>query len=136
MEYHITTSTHGRTGFFRDPQVAYSFCRCLHSLASEGRIQPLCWVLMPDHFHVLLRLEHAHNLSDTLRTLKGRSARDCNAVMQRSGPVWQRGYFDRALRQTDDRLAIARYIVANPLRAGLVQRIGDYPYWDCVWLGD
>ncbi len=31
-------------------------------------------------------------------------------------------------------LAIARYIVANPLRAGLVKKLGDYPYWDSIWL--
>jgi putative transposase len=30
--------------------------------------------------------------------------------------------------------SIARYIVANPLRAGLVERLGDYPHWDAVWL--
>jgi putative transposase len=30
--------------------------------------------------------------------------------------------------------AIARYVVANPLRAGLAGTIGDYPYWDAVWL--
>jgi len=29
---------------------------------------------------------------------------------------------------------MARYIVANPLRAGLVERIGDYPLWDATWL--
>jgi len=29
---------------------------------------------------------------------------------------------------------IARYIVANPLRAGLVSRVGDYPLWDACWL--
>jgi hypothetical protein len=29
---------------------------------------------------------------------------------------------------------MARYIIANPLRAGLVDRIGDYPLWDAMWL--
>ncbi|MFV3290267.1 transposase, partial [Pseudomonas sp. NY11955] len=29
---------------------------------------------------------------------------------------------------------VARYIVANPIRAGLVSRVGDYPHWDAVWL--
>ncbi len=29
---------------------------------------------------------------------------------------------------------VARYIIANPLRAGLVGRVGDYPLWDAVWL--
>jgi hypothetical protein len=38
------------------------------------------------------------------------------------------------LRRQDDVRAVARYIVANPLRAGLVRDIGDYSHWDAVWL--
>lgn len=48
--------------------------------------------------------------------------------------TWQRGFFDRAIRREDDLVSIARYIVANPLRAGLVERIGDYAHWDSVWM--
>ena len=44
--------------------------------------------------------------------------------------------YDRAARKHDDIRRIARYIVANPLRAGLVQNIGDYPHWDCIWMTD
>jgi hypothetical protein len=29
---------------------------------------------------------------------------------------------------------LARYVVANPVRAGLVQRVGQYPHWDAIWL--
>jgi hypothetical protein len=29
---------------------------------------------------------------------------------------------------------LARYIIANPIRAGLVERAGDYPLWDACWL--
>ncbi|MGH8412134.1 MAG: REP-associated tyrosine transposase, partial [Pseudomonas sp.] len=38
------------------------------------------------------------------------------------------------IRRDEDLPAVARYIVANPLRAGLVEKIGDYPLWDAVWL--
>jgi len=48
--------------------------------------------------------------------------------------LWQKGYFDRALRREEDLKAMARYIVANPLRAGLVEHIGQYPLWDAIWL--
>ncbi|ELQ10491.1 hypothetical protein A986_22350 [Pseudomonas fluorescens BRIP34879] len=41
---------------------------------------------------------------------------------------------DQAQRQQDDLVKTARHVVANPLRAGLVDRIGDYPLWDAVWL--
>jgi hypothetical protein len=33
-----------------------------------------------------------------------------------------------------DLQSVARYIVANPLRAGLVKHLGDYPLWDAIWL--
>ena len=46
----------------------------------------------------------------------------------------QDGYHDHALRQEEDLRAVARYIIANPVRAGLVERIGDYPHWDAAWL--
>ena len=43
-------------------------------------------------------------------------------------------HYDHALRKDEDVKKIARYIIANPLRAGLVEKIEDYPYWDAVWL--
>ena len=49
-------------------------------------------------------------------------------------PIWQGGFHDHALRQEDDVREVARYIVANPLRAGLVEQLADYPHWDAVWL--
>jgi hypothetical protein len=38
------------------------------------------------------------------------------------------------LRRDENIRQAARYIVANPVRAGLVRRAADYPYWDCIWL--
>ncbi len=66
--------------------------------------------------------------------LKAFSARDIHREEGGCGPVWSRAYHDRALRRDEDILAVARYIIANPLRAGLVQRVGDYPYWNATWL--
>ena len=48
--------------------------------------------------------------------------------------VWAEGFNDRALRLEDDVLFAARYIITNPVRAGLVSRVHDYSYWDAVWL--
>jgi REP element-mobilizing transposase RayT len=65
---------------------------------------------------------------------KSYSARAVNAALNRRGPLWQRGFHDRAVRREEDLQAVARYIVANPLRAGLVRRVHDYPLWDAKWL--
>ena len=51
-----------------------------------------------------------------------------------SGRVWAAGYHDRALRAEVDIPHVARYLVLNPVRAGLVARVGDYPFWDAVWI--
>ena len=50
------------------------------------------------------------------------------------GRLYLLTFHDRALRREEDVKAVARYIIANPIRAGLVRRAGDYPHWDCVWL--
>ncbi len=111
--------------------------RRLHDAAlADQRAETLAWVLMPDHWHWLIRLSDPPDLSGIVNLAKGRAARAINQALNRSGPVWQSGYHDRAIRSADNLRDAARYIVANPLRAGLVQRIGDYPLWDCVWFLD
>lgn len=94
----------------------------------------LAWVLMPDHAHWLIQLGATDSLHVVVNRLKSASARRANRVLNRSGALWARSFHDRALRAEDDAKASARYIVANPLRAGLASAIGDYPFWDAVWL--
>jgi REP element-mobilizing transposase RayT len=91
---------------------------------------------MPDHFHGLLRLNNSppDDLSQVMKFVKGQSGRMINKHLDRSGKLWQTGFHDHALRNEEDRLHIARYIVANPLRAGLVGCLADWPHWDSVWL--
>ncbi|KRA51548.1 hypothetical protein ASD72_00140 [Pseudoxanthomonas sp. Root630] len=93
----------------------------------------LCWVLMPDHWHGLVRLTGTTSIARVVGMAKGRSAHAIRDVMA-GKRVWADGFHDRALRRDDTTLAAARYIVANPMRAGLVARVGDYPYWDAEWL--
>lgn len=68
-----------------------------------------------------------------MKALKGRSASACRAFGL-TGSLWQVNYFDHALRAEEDLAETARYIVANPLRKGLVRRLGDYPHWDAIWI--
>jgi hypothetical protein len=45
------------------------------------------------------------------------------------GRLWQPGYYDRVLREEEATPAVVRYIVENPVRAGIVKSPGDYPHW-------
>ncbi len=133
-DYFITVVTRHRAKVFEDFCCARLLVREMRALAAFGQLQPQAWVIMPDHFHLLATLGDEMPLSDTIRLLKGRSARSVNQHINARHQLWQPGFYDHALRREEDRLAVARYIVANPLRAGLVGRLADYPHWDCTWL--
>jgi putative transposase len=64
---------------------------------------------------------------------KGRVAKHVNAALQRSGPLWQHGFHDHAVRREEDVEQITRYVIENPVRAGLVRTIAEYPYWNTDW---
>ena len=106
----------------------------MRQLQNDGLVDSLAWVLMPDHLHWLFALQQSVTLGQVVHLLKGRSGRAVNQRFNRVESVWQRAYYDHALRREEDVLKVARYIVANPLRAGLVKKIGNYPHWDAVWL--
>ena len=89
---------------------------------------------MPDHVHWLFQLVGQRELSALVKYVKSISARDINRLRGGKGRVWQAGYHDHAVRKEQSLVAIARYIILNPVRAGLVKRVGDYPYWDAVWV--
>ncbi len=89
---------------------------------------------MPDHLHLLVSLESGHTLPSAMHRLKSASARAANRALGRTGRLWARAYHDRALRRDESVIAVARYIITNPVRAGLVRRVGDYPFWNAAWL--
>jgi len=131
--YFVTTVTLGREAYF-DFSCGRQIVQEMRHVHDEGLLESLAWVLMPDHLHWLFQLKEGTDLPGVMKLFKARSARRANQFLGRRGTVWQRAYHDHALRKEEDVHQIARYIVANPLRAGLVKRIGDYPLWDAAWL--
>jgi REP element-mobilizing transposase RayT len=100
---------------------------------NSGLANSLAWVVMPDHFHWLVELQQG-SLSELMQKTKSLSTKAVRQVTGDCSPLWQRGFHDRALRQEEDLVKMARYVVANPLRAGLVEKLGDYPLWDAIWV--
>ncbi|WP_256562690.1 transposase [Pseudomonas sp. PA1(2017)] len=94
----------------------------------------LVWVLMPDHAHWLIQLGEADSLAALVNLLKSSSSRMAGKCVGTERGIWASGFHDHGLRVEEDLLGVSRYIVANPLRAGLVRRVGDYPFWNAVWL--
>ncbi|MBJ9974671.1 transposase [Pseudomonas sp. S75] len=131
--YVLTATTHCRTPLFSDLNSARLIVEQLRQCDREGASRTLAWVVMPDHVQWLVELGEV-TLARLMRRFKSRSSLMLRKAGVRHYPVWQAGYHDRALSSEDSVLRVARHIVANPVRAGLVERVGHYPHWDAVWL--
>ena len=130
--YLLTTTTLNRRPWFADALLARAACQCMVDPSGWRHSRLLCWVLMPDHWHGLVQLDGDDDLPAVMNGWKSKATRNMR-YFGHAGPVWARGFHDRALRRDEDVITAARYIVANPLRAGLVPSVLDYPYWDSVW---
>lgn len=131
--YLLTAVLQGREALLQDFALGRLLVAELRDAQENGLAHSLAWVVMPDHLHWLVQLERT-SLDELMRRIKGRSARRINQRLSRTGPLWQQGFHDRALRQEEDLRAVARYVIANPVRAGLVKRVAEYPLLDAVWL--
>lgn len=129
----ITIVVHRRCPAFEEWTRARAVIAAMKAAEREGDIRTLCWVIMPDHLHWLIELP-AGSLHTVIGRFKSRSTVAFNRAQSRTGRLWQKGFHDRALRCDEQARKAARYVIANPLRAGLVTRVGDYPLWDAVWL--
>jgi len=132
--YFVTTVIRDRKPYFSDLYMARKVIQQIRLLHEEEKLYSYTWVVMPDHVHWLFQLSNEQSLSNVINLFKGRTARILNQHLNKKGKFWQSAYYDHAIRKDEDIKQVARYIVANPLRAKLVERIEDYPHWDADWM--
>jgi len=132
--YIVTTVTRGRARLFLDLYLGRIVVRALYSEATAIGATTLAYVVMPDHLHWLVQLHPHHTLSTVVRSVKGKTAFEIGRFQGTRGPVWEVGFHDHALRTEEDLQSVARYIVRNPIRAGLARSVYDYSLWDAVWI--
>jgi putative transposase len=131
--YLVTFTTKGRKPLFADHAMAGSAVECMLESSAWQSSSLLQWVLMPDHWHGLIVLGDDISVSSCVARLKGASARGLRLRYPNIEAVWAAGFHDRALRAEEGVGAAASYIEANPVRAGLVREITDYPFTGSMW---
>lgn len=133
--YFITVCAKNRRPVFGEVRAARAVAQALHGIALGRAQRMIAWVVMPDHVHLLIRLQGEETLPAVMNRINSCTAKAVNRVIGARGPVWQGAYHDRALRDERDFLPAARYLLANPIRAGLVAGLGAYPYWNAYEFG-
>ena len=89
----------------------------------------LAWCIMPNHVHVVVRLLPGTDLATVLKTWKQFSSKAANQVLGKSCRFWQKEYYYRLIRNEQEFSRAIRYVVENPVKAGLKN-------WPWVWCAD
>lgn len=76
----------------------------------------LAYVIMDDHLHVIVRLNHDLKLENTVHTWKSYTVNQLQRQYSRKGSVWQQEYFDRIIRDGEELEIKLRYVAYNPVK--------------------
>ncbi len=125
--YHLIFCTHDRHAAFVN-EISVGIVReAVARAAAEDHFGVVVYCFMPDHLHLLV--EGQTDASDCRRFIthsKQYSAFRYAAALQKR--LWQRLCFEHILRDDETTRDVGRYILNNPIRAGLVTRVEDYPF--------
>ena len=120
--YFVTSRTwESRALFIRDP-VCRIFIETLLHYRKENAFALHAFVLMPDHFHVVLTPAWHVTLERAVQYIKGGSAHRIGKELKSRFPVWQRGFSDHRIRDANDYAIHLRYVEENAVKRKLVDR--------------
>ena len=123
--YFVTSVTRNRVKAFDSKDFGLLAARALVDIAREFQFDVSAYVVMPDHVHFLVTA--VEEGADFARMVKAWKQKTGFEWSRRHGkPLWQHGYWERVLRNSEDALSVCRYIVENPVRARLVSHPTEY----------
>jgi putative transposase len=123
----VTIATKRKQPIFSQKNVAENFVALLRVVCKENNIPLYAYCVMPDHAHFLLSASKTKGIVEFVREIKSRSTKLAWQHGYR-GTIWQRSFYDHFLRRDEDCVSVARYIVGNPVRKGIVEHWEDYPF--------
>ncbi len=125
--YFLTFCARNRRPTFVESSVFDATLGKFRNVAIRESFAVLAYCFMPDHAHLLVEgLKESSDLRRFAKLMKQHSG--AAHALQTGQPLWQEGYYDRVLREEEDVKEVARYILDNPVRAGLVRTPSEYPY--------
>jgi REP-associated tyrosine transposase len=126
--YFVTSRTWESRALFVTEPMCTLFIETLLNYRQKGAYALHSFVLMPDHFHVLLTPAQDKTLERVVQLIKGGSAYKIGVNLQMRFPVWQRGFSDHRIRDAADYDSHLRYMENNPVQKRLVTQAVEY-HW-------
>jgi len=112
---------------FCDDEDRRTFLEILEHLAPKNQITVHAWCLMSNHIHLIVTPATQEGMGRLFRDVNGRYARYFNRKTGGSGALWQSRFYSCVMDDTHVFRAI-RYVLMNPVEAGLVRKSVEYPW--------
>ncbi len=126
--FFVTSKTSQGRPLLQMEKPALLFIDVLRSYTLKGTFKVHEFVVMPDHFHVLVTLDEKTSIERAVQLSKGNFSFRRKRELGLTGEVWQRGFSEVRVMDRSSFLAHKEYIDQNPVRAGLARSAEDYPY--------
>lgn len=128
IPHHIIQRGNNRQPVFTSPADQSFFLDVLHENARKSRVALHAYVLMGDHFHLLLTPETDQGMPQMMQALGRSYVRYFNDRQGRSGTLWEGRYRSTLIQADTHLLPCMAYMDLNPVRSGLVHDAKDYPW--------
>jgi len=122
--YFITASTFQKQNLFQSERMARLFIEVLLHYHEQRKFRLHKFVLMPDHFHLLITPTLA--LERSLQLIKGGFSFRARKELGFGAEIWQKSFYDRRVRNIEE-YHFREYIYRNPLKSRLAPAAEEYP---------
>jgi len=126
--FHVTSSTFGKSFLLQSDRAAQLFVKVLYEYRSQGKFRLHEFVVMPNHFHVLLTVDAGMSVERAVQFIKGGFAFLAGKELGMKAPIWQRGFSEVRVLNAATAVRAVQYIRNNPVAAGLTSEPGAYLY--------
>jgi REP element-mobilizing transposase RayT len=125
--YHVMNRGRGRQDIFHNEQYFEMFLQTLGEAHQRFGVEVLSYCLMSNHYHLLLKTPEA-NLGRVMRHVNGLYTQRYNRLRKTDGSLFRGRYKAICVEEDSYQLQLSRYIHRNPIEAGLVASLEDYPW--------
>jgi putative transposase len=126
--FFVTSSICGKRNLLQSDRSAGLFVRVLYDYRAQRKFRLHEFVVMPDHFHVLLTVECEMAIERAVQFIKGGFAFRAGRELRFGSPIWQKGFSEVRILDADALLRTREYIRNNPVTRHLAAEATQYPY--------
>ncbi len=128
LAYHVLNRGNGRATIFHKDADYRAFCDLLYAAQKKLPVGLLGFCVMPNHFHLVLQPQPPSALSAMMQWWLTSHVRRYHRHYHGSGHVWQGRFKSFPIQQDHHLLTVLRYVLLNPVRAGLATRAEQWPW--------